>query len=156
RNVTGVQTCALPICGQYHSCNGASICQCGTGHLDRIDNTGINQVAVVTSCSIVAFIWLQLANAGDNNGTVFTSIQCDPTGWLNDSATNDIDACALIIGEFVKFGSFIEGGSSVNQGSTAAGNDAFFQSCASRGNGVFDTSLALFKLYLSCSTDFDD
>src|SRR5699024_10921394 len=114
------------------------------------------EVAVFTGCGVEAFVWLQISYAGDDNGAVFTGVERDPAGWLNDRATHDLHTGSLVCWQILQGVSIVQRSSSVDQRGTATGNNAFFKCGTSRGHSIFDAALALFELNLGCSTDLDD
>src|SRR5690625_450267 len=115
--------------GQDHTGNRGRVGQCRTGHFDRVDDSGINEVAVFTGCGVVAFVWLQVCHAGDDDGAVLTGVQGNPAGWLHDGATHHVDTCCLVGWQILQASCIVQSSRGVDQCGTATSNDAFFECC---------------------------
>src|SRR5699024_9444143 len=96
--------------GQYQRCNGGSVGQCRTSHLDRVDDAICQQIAVFTGLGVEAVVWFQLRDLGGDDRAVFTSVDGDPAQWLAQCTANNCNTACSISGECGHGGILIEHG----------------------------------------------
>src|SRR5690606_13667572 len=88
----------------------------------------------------------------DDDRTLKAGVARDVLARLGERLADDVDADGL-----VTFGlHLVQGGDDVDQGGTAAGNDALFDGRAGRVDGVLDAVLLLLELRLGGRAHLDD
>ena len=124
------------------------------GDLDRVDDAGADEVAVLAGRGVVALAVRQLADVVDHHGAVDAGVVADPVGGLGQRAGQGADAHGLVAGELL--GEGLELAGDLHQHRTAAGDDALLHRGARGVDGVLDAQLALVDLGLGGRADADD
>src|SRR5699024_5673990 len=140
--------------GQHHACNRRSIHHSGVGDLDWVNDAVSNQVAVIQGGSVEAFTVRQLRNAGDDNSAVKACVGCNPVSLASQRASNRQDTNLGFIVELV--GVLFQALSNLYQSGAAAGDNAFFDSCTSSVDCVFNAQLALIDFGFGSSANADN
>lgn len=68
--------------GENHTRNRGCVDHCGVGDLDRVNDTLLNQVAVLEGCGVEALVVRQIGDAGDDDRTIDSCVGCNPVGGL--------------------------------------------------------------------------
>src|SRR5689334_22301999 len=103
------------------------------------------QIAVDAGGDVHAVTRRQLGNLGRDDGALEPRVDRDATDRLIKRAAYQFDAGQLVARQAKPV---VEHGGSVDQGGSAAGDDALFDRCPGGGDGVLDPVLALLELDL--------
>src|SRR4029077_4938948 len=137
---------------QHQTRNRSSILKGETRYFCRINDAGLDHVAIVAGIGIQSpVIILRLAHAAYNNCAFMAAVECDLPHGLFERALHDVDADGFVIVQLELF----ERRDAANQCDAAAGNNAFLDSCASGVLGVLDASLLFLQLGLGCRAHLD-
>ena len=120
----------------------AASCSAGAHHFRRVDHAVGEHVAIFFGLGVEAELdVIAFADLAGHDRTVNTGVLCDLTQRRFQRLADDRDADVLVV---VLAGQTFEGLRALNQGHTAADDDAFLDGCAGRVQSVVDTVLALF------------
>ena len=120
--------------------------------LGRIQDAGVDHVAVLARAGVVAVRALATLDLVQHHGRVFASVLDDLTQRLFDRARQDANADRLV---FVRTFELVEGLLRADQRNAAARDHAFFNGGTGCVQRVFDAGLLLFHFDLGGSADLD-
>src|SRR6476646_1771249 len=138
--------------GEHHRRDRGGVDQRGAGDLDRVDDAGLDQVAVLARGGVEAVAGAELAHLGDGDVALHAGVLGDPAqrlgrGLLDDQRTGRLVALEVEV---------VDGGGGVDEGGAATGDDALLDGRAGRRDGVLDAVLLLLELHLGVGTHLDD
>src|SRR6476659_647315 len=135
-----------------HRRDGLGVAQRGAGDLDRVDDTGRDEVAVLARGRVEALAERQLGHLGGDDVALQAGVLGDPAQRLGDGLAHDGRARGLVTGQLEG----VDGRSGVDEGGAATGDDALLDRGPRRGDGVLDAVLLLLELDLGVRADLDD
>src|SRR6267143_953244 len=168
--VTGVQTCALPICscallvvflelghqcfgGEHEAGDGRGVLQREASDLGRVNDASLDEANVFTGVRVEAeVIILGLADFADDHGAFEAGVEGDLTARLFERALYDANTHRFVVVQL----QLVDCVQAAQQRRAAAGNDAFLDSRAGCVHGVLNTSLLFLQLGFGRSTNLDD
>jgi hypothetical protein len=144
------------LCGENQRSDGGCVAEGRTGDLDRVDDTGRDQVLVLARLGVEAVVGFEIGNLGCDNVAVKAGVLGDPAQRLDQRAADDAHSCGGVAFEGLDSRILIECLQRVDQGGTATGHDAFFEGSAGGGHCIFDAVLLFLQFNLGGCTDLDD
>src|SRR4051812_2709830 len=132
--------------------DGGGVLQGGAGDLDRVDDAGLDQVAVLAGGGVEALALLELGHLGGDDVALKAGVLGDPAQRLDGGAADDRDTRGLVAGLVEVALEDLDG---VDQGGATTGDDALLDRGAGRGDGVLQTVLLLLQLHLGGGADLD-
>ena len=132
--------------------DGSRVLESRARNLGGIDDTGLEEVAVLARADIVAVRAGRLLDVGDDESRFLSGIVDELAKRSLDSAADDRRADLLVALELESFDRLL--GAEV--GDAAAGNDALFDRSAGGVESVIDAILLLLHRSLGRSTDLDE
>ena len=121
-------------------------------HLDRVDDTGGDEVAVLARGRVEALARLHLLDLGDGDVALEPGVLGDPAQRFASGAGDDARTDGLVTLE----PELVDGGDGLDEGRATAGDDALLDGRTGRGDGVLDAVLLLLELDLGVRADLDD
>src|SRR5699024_759256 len=109
-------------CGQEQASNRCGIFQCRTSDLNRVVNSGFEQIPVLTSGYAKALLSWELLHAIHNNAWFQAGIVCDLLQWRFNADLNNLGTGGFIAFQ-VQCGEGLLG--SFDKSHTTTGNDSF-------------------------------
>src|SRR6266542_2854306 len=138
--------------GEHEARHAGRVLQRRAHDLYRVDDTLLEQVAILTGLGVVAVVGFALAHLVDDDRALFARVLDDLAHRLFDRAPDDGDAELLLIGNL----EFLEGLLGTNQSYPATGNDSLFDRRARRVESVLDAGLLLLHFGLGRCADLHD
>src|SRR6185437_8765631 len=138
--------------GQDHCSDRNSVFDGRTGDLGGVDDALGDHVPIFVPLCVVALALAELLHFFDDDGAVFAGVDCDAAKRLFEGAAKDASPGGLIAFEL----DLVERGEGIDEGNTAAGDDAFFDGSAGGAEGVFDAVLLFLELDFGGGADLDD
>src|SRR3954454_12449040 len=138
---------------EQHARDRGGVAYCGAGDLDRVDHTGLHQVAVLPGRSVEPVTGRQLAHLAHDDVTLVTGVLRDPAKRLDERGADDVDARGLVAGQTAVA---LEAGVRRQEGAAPPGDDALLDRGPRRGAVVLEPVLALLQLDLGARRDPDD
>ncbi|ESP97698.1 DNA polymerase II large subunit [Streptomyces sp. GBA 94-10 4N24] len=132
--------------------DGGRVLQGGAGDLDRVDDAGLDQVAVLAGGRVEALALVELRHLGGDDVALKAGVLGDPAQRLDGGAADDRDTGGLVAGTAEVVVQDLDG---VDQRGATTGDDALLDRGAGRGDGVLQTVLALLQLDLGGRADAD-
>src|SRR5699024_7830319 len=140
--------------GENQGGDRSGVAQRRAGDFDGVDDSGADEVAVLTGRGVVALTGFEVGHLGHDDVTVLAGVLGDPAQRLDDSALDDLSTGGRIAGQSeVVSAEHLRG---MDQSGSTTGDDALFDGGTSSGHGVFDAVLALLALHLGGGADLDD
>src|SRR5882762_2490466 len=139
--------------GEHQARDGSCVLQRQACDLGWIDDAHLNHGAIVASVRVVAeVLGLGLADFADHDGAFGSGVVRNLASRLFESALHDADANCFVIMQL----ELLDGSEATEEGSAAAGNDAFFNRSASGVHGVLNASFLFLQLGFGCRAHLDD
>src|SRR4051812_22891412 len=138
---------------QQHAGDRGRVTNRGAGDLDRVDDTGLHQVAVLPGCGVQAVSGGQLPHLAHDDVALVAGILRDPAQRLDERRTDDVDARGLVTGEPAVV---VERGRCRDERAAATGDDALLDRGTGSRDRVLESVLALLELDLGGRADTDD
>src|SRR5712672_2208436 len=139
--------------GEHQARDGSCVLQRQASDLGWIDDAHLDHVAIVASVRVVAEVFvLGLADLADHDGAFCSGVLRNLASRLFESSLHDADANRFVIMQL----ELLDGSEATEQRRAAAGNDAFFDRCASGVHGVLNASFLFLQLGFGCRAHLDD
>src|SRR3954467_2906794 len=138
---------------QQHAGDRGSVAYRGAGDLDRVDDTGLHQVAVLPGRGIQAVAGGQLPHLAHDDVALVSCVLRDPAQRLDERRADDVDARGLVTGEPAVAG---QRAGRRDECAAAAGDDALLDRGTGGRDRVLEPVLALLELDLGGRADADD
>src|SRR3954471_4249252 len=138
---------------QQHAGDRGRVTNRGAGDLDRVDDTGLHQVAVLPGRGIQPVAGGQLPHLAHDDVALVSGVLRDPAQRLDERRTDDVDARGLVTGEPTVA---VERGRRRDECASAAGDDALLDRCTGGRDRVLEPVLPLLELDLGGRADADD
>src|SRR6478752_6815827 len=135
-----------------HRRDGLGVAQRGAGDLDRVDDAGRDEVAVLARGRVEALAERQLRHLGGDDVALQAGVLGDPAQRLGDGLADDRRTRRLVALETET----VDDDRGVDEGGAATGDDALLDRSAGRRDGVLDAMLLLLELHLGVRADLDD
>src|SRR6476661_4789414 len=135
-----------------HRRDGLGVAQRGAGDLDRVDDAGRDEVAVLARGRVEALAERQLGHLGGDDVALQAGVLGDPAQRLGDGLAHDGRTRGLVTCELEG----VDGGGGVDEGGATTGDDALLDRGTRRGDRVLDAVLLLLELDLGVRADLDD
>src|SRR5690606_34774668 len=124
--------------GQQQAGNGSSVLQRGAGDLGRVQNTLLDQIAVLAGGSVVAEVAFAFSHTIHDHAALVTGVGNDGAQRGFDGAQDQLDASILVdVDALQAFGSLLL----ADQGNTTAQNNDYLHGSAGGVQGVFHACL---------------
>src|SRR5674476_1018702 len=136
---------------QDHGGDRRGVAQCRTSDLDRVDDAGLDQIAVCAGLSVETVAGLELQDLGHSHIALEAGVLGDPAQRLGCGLAHDVRARGLVADQ----SEIVEHRHGMDESGAATGDDALFDGRASRRDGVLDTVLLLLELNLGVRADLD-
>src|SRR5690606_27077774 len=130
----------------------SGVLQRGAGHLDRIQDAGLEHVDVLAGGGVVTVDALAFLDRVDDHRRLFAGSGDDHAQHSFHRSAGDLDTVVLVLVVALKVGNR---GQRTDQGDAAARDDALFDGRAGRVQCVLDARLLLLHLDLGRGTDLD-
>src|SRR5712672_216360 len=139
--------------GEHQARDGSCVLQRQASDLGWIDDAHLDHVAIVASVRVVAEVFvLGLADLADHDSAFGSGVVRNLASRLFESALHDADANRFVIMQL----ELLDRSEATEQRGAAAGNDAFFDRCASGVHGVLNASFLFLQLGFGCRAHLDD
>src|SRR3954453_10119233 len=132
---------------QQHAGDRGRVAYRGAGDLDRVDDTGLHQVAVLPGRGIQAVAGGQLPHLAHDDVALVSCVLRDPAQRLDERRADDVDARGLVTGEPAVAG---QRARRRDECAAAAGDDALLDRGTGGRDRVLEPVLALLELDLRC------
>ena len=132
--------------------DGSRVLESRARNLSRVDDTSLEEVAVLAGADVVAVRAGRLLNVGDDESRFLTGVVDKLTKRSFDSAADDRRADLLVAFELES----LDGLLSAEVSDAAARNDTLFNRSAGSVESVIDAILLLLHRGLGSSTDLDE
>src|SRR5579859_8040324 len=139
--------------GEHHGRDADGVLKCGTRHLHRIDDAGLEHIHILIGDCIVAMTAFVVPYTIYDDGPIATGIEGDLTQWLLQGEAQDANTRGLVSGFHFHF---VKGGDGRDQHRTTTGHNTLFNGGAGSGERILYTMLLLFHLDLGGGAHFDD
>src|SRR5665811_447895 len=136
---------------QDHGGDRRGVAQRRTSDLDRVDDAGLDQIAVRAGLSVETVAGLELADLGHCHVALEAGVLGDPAQRLGCGLAHDVRTRGLVADQ----SKIVEHRDGMDESRAATGDDALFDGRASCRDGVLDTVLLLLELNLGVGTDLD-
>ena len=141
--------------GEEQGGDRGGVLQRRPGHLDGVDDAGLEQVLVLAGGGVEALVGLlQVAHLVDDDATLEAGVDGDLLQRLLDGPGHDAGTGGLVTLQLL--GGVEHGGLRPEQGDATAGDDALLDGGLGGGDGVLDAVLLLLELHLGGGADLDD
>jgi len=141
--------------GEEEGRDRGGVLESGARDLGRVDDAGLDHVHPLHLGGIEADALLLVFGAVRDDGAVDARVLGDLADGLLEGALGDLEADLLVVGHLGLVG-LVEGEGGLDEGDTAAGDDAFLDRGAGGGQGVLHSVLLLLHLDLGRGADVDD
>src|SRR5665811_684366 len=136
---------------QDHGGDRRGVAQCRTSDLDRVDDAGLDQIAVCAGLSVETVAGLELQDLGHRDVALEAGVLGDPAQRLGRGLAHDVRTRGLVADQ----SEIVEHRHGMDESGAATGDDGLFDGRASRRDGVLDTVLLLLELNLGVRADLD-
>src|SRR5207248_9398026 len=128
---------------EQHARDRRGVADGRAGHLDRVDDAGFHEVAVLPGRGVEALAGGQVTHLADDDVTLVAGVLRDPAQRLDERGAHDVDAGRLVAGQPAVA---LERVGRADERRTAAGHDALLDRGPGRGDGVLEPVLLLLEL----------
>src|SRR5450759_2603029 len=136
---------------QDHGGDRRGVAQRRTSDLDRVDDAGLDQIAVRAGLSVQTVAELELQDLGHRDVALEAGVLGDPAQRLGCGLAHDVRARGLVTLQL----EVVQHRDGVDESGTTTGDDALFDGRTGCRDGVLDAVLLLLELHLGVRADLD-